>query len=103
MLYPVTSLAQEGCTTDKAEMLSAIVRHFDRLDKLREEEGFVPVLDLWKSRAYGLGGMITVNLPDRRLTGTFSGLDNDGSLLLNNADGEHKITAGDVFFGVQGN
>lgn len=103
MLYPVTSLAQEGCTTDKAEMLSAIVRHFDRLDKLREEEGFLPVLDLWKSRAYGLGGMITVNLPDRRLTGTFSGLDNDGSLLLNNADGEHKITAGDVFFGVQGN
>lgn len=102
MLYPVASLAEEGCTVSKEAVLSAFMNRFDLLDKLRKKEGFSPVLDGWKSRAYGLGTQIAVNLPDRRLTGTFSGLDKDGCLLLNNADGEHKITAGDVFFGAQG-
>ncbi len=102
MLYPVASLADEGCLTGMEEVLSAFMNRFDLLAKLREKEGFAPVLDGWKKRAYGLGAEIAVNLPDRRLTGTFSGLDKDGCLLLNNADGEYRITAGDVFFDPQG-
>lgn len=101
MLYPVTSLAQKGCFASKETVLSAFAKHFDYWDGIRRKNGFSPVLTAWKNIAYGLGGEITVNLPDRSLKGVFSGLDKDGCLLLNNSDGEYKITAGDVFFGKQ--
>ena len=41
---------------------------------------------------------MTVRLPDRELSGRFSGLDSDGALLLEGCGGTvTRITAGDVF------
>lgn len=102
VLYPVTSLIQEGADTDAGTVLGALVRHFDRWRKRFEREGPAPVLKAWEENAYGIGGPIAVNLPDRRLEGIFYGLDKDGCLLLNMDDKIVKITAGDVFFGTAG-
>lgn len=99
MLYPVTSLAACGYMVTRQAVLEALLRRFDFWLKSLKSDGKVPLLEAWLKRAYGLGGKITVNLPGRRLEGTFDGLDKDGRLLLNK-DGERiKITAGDVFFG----
>ncbi len=99
MLYPVTSLAACGYMVTRQAVLEALLRRFDFWLKNLKSDGKVPLLEAWLKRAYGLGGKITVNLPGRRLEGTFDGLDKDGRLLLNK-DGERiKITAGDVFFG----
>jgi BirA family biotin operon repressor/biotin-[acetyl-CoA-carboxylase] ligase len=47
----------------------------------------------------GIGEPITVNLPDRSLSGTFSAIDDDGLLLLQLPTGERmRIASGDVFF-----
>lgn len=102
MLYPVTSLSACGFSATKREVLDALLYEYDLWQKRFLKEGKSSVLEAWKKRAYGLGGRIVVNLPDKRLEGTFDGLDNDGRLLLNK-DGEIiKITTGDVFFGSAG-
>ena len=98
-LYPVTSLAANGYAVTREAVLEALLRRFDFWQRKLKSDGKAPVLDAWLKRAFGLGGKIAVNLPDKRLEGTFDGLDKDGRLLLNK-DGERiKITAGDVFFG----
>lgn len=102
VLYPVTSLAQEGVNTDVSSVLSALVRCFDGWRKRFEKEGPAPVLKAWEENACGIGKPIAVNLPDKRLEGTFYGLDKDGCLLLNMDDEIIRITAGDVFFGTAG-
>lgn len=55
-----------------------------------------------ETKACGIGGPVTVNLPDRQLKGTFYGLDQDGCFLLNKEGEILKITAGDIFFGQTG-
>ena len=50
--------------------------------------------------ACGIGEKITVNLPDRSISGIFSGIDDKGILLLDRGpDGMMSVAAGDVFFG----
>lgn len=62
--------------------------------------GVAPVRHAWIERAAGIGGPITVRLPDRELTGRFYDMDADGALLLELPDGARKrITAGDIFLG----
>ena len=61
-------------------------------------EGVGPVREAWMARAVGIGGPITVRLPDREIVGKFSDMDADGALLLELPDGVcQRITAGDVF------
>ena len=98
-LYPVTSLADCGYAVTKEAMLEALLQRFDFWQNALKRNGKAPLLEAWRQRAFGLGGKIVVNLPDKRLEGTFDGLDKDGRLLLNRNGERIKITAGDVFFG----
>jgi BirA family transcriptional regulator, biotin operon repressor / biotin---[acetyl-CoA-carboxylase] ligase len=67
------------------------------LDRWREE-GFAPLRAAWLARAAGLNGPIRVRLPREEFTGTFRDLDDNGSLLVEQADGTLRtITAGEVF------
>ena len=99
MLYRATSLQNEGFAVTRDQMLESFLQSFARWDDELKTNGSGRLLDAWKEKAHGIGGSVTVNLPNRKLRGTFYGLDKDGCLLLNK-DGEIvKITAGDVFFG----
>ena len=102
MLYPVTSLAACGFAVTKEAVLEALLKRFDVWQKRLQNSGKAAVLNAWRERAYGIGERITVNLPDKRLDGTFDGLDEDGCLLLNKDGKVIRITAGDVFFGKKG-
>lgn len=101
LLYPITSLQEEGLSISKERMLSAFLERFEGWMKRRKDEGFSAVVSAWCKRAYGIGRHITVNLPDRQLHGIFSGIDKEGTLLLNMGGKEYRITAGDVFFGTK--
>lgn len=102
MLYPVTSLRQEGFEIERTQMLETLLASFDDWRERLRSQGTKPVLEAWKEKACGIGKPVTVNLPDGRLEGTFYGLDNDGCFLLNREGEILKITAGDVFFGQTG-
>lgn len=97
--YPATDLAALAGTAPVLEtVLEYYLRHlFAWRDRWRSG-GIAPVRDAWIARAAGLGGAITVRLPDRELHGRFRDLDADGALLLELPDGgQQRITAGDVF------
>ena len=63
-------------------------------------DGFNAIRADWLARAAGLGDAITVRLPDAELNGKFLGLEDDGALVLQQADGvEQRIASGEVFWG----
>lgn len=106
--FPATSLAAEGAAADVAGVLRGFAGHFlTRYDGWRAD-GFAALRESWLRRAVGVGGPISVRLENRTLTGIFSGLDEEGALLLHSAQSGDagpgidprplRITAGDVFF-----
>ncbi|MFN3075518.1 MAG: biotin--[acetyl-CoA-carboxylase] ligase [Alphaproteobacteria bacterium] len=99
VLYPTTSLAEEGCRAGVEEVLAAICQRMDRWLRRWEADGFEPIRSAWLERAGGIGEPVVVRTEDRDpLRGTLVGLDTDGALLIQEAvDGPpRRILAGDV-------
>jgi BirA family biotin operon repressor/biotin-[acetyl-CoA-carboxylase] ligase len=96
--YPVTSLAAEGAGAGVEQTLEALAARFAAWRDIWQRDGFGPVRETWLGRAAGLGETATVELASESLSGTFSGLDTEGALLLDTPNGPRRITAGDVYF-----
>lgn len=101
---PAICLAELGFAGDMDRVLETFCHCFGPKIALWRSSGFASFQSRWVERAYGLGQTILVRLPDRTVTGTFAGLDADGTLLLSDAEtGEmRRILAGDVFVGEGG-
>jgi BirA family biotin operon repressor/biotin-[acetyl-CoA-carboxylase] ligase len=96
--FPATSLAAEGIAgVTPLVLLEGFARHFDRWARRWQEEGFAPVRAAWLAAASGLGEEIRVRLEHSTLFGRFQGLDDDGALVLDAAEGRRRIAAGEVF------
>jgi len=100
-LYPVTSLQAEGANISPDELFAHLFRTMAQaLDLWDKGRGIAAIIAEWRAVASGIGEKITVNLPDRSLSGRFAGIDEDGRLLLDLGSGTMQhIAAGDVFFG----
>lgn len=96
--FPATSFRAESWAATEADCLESFARHFLNWTGKWLEEGFGPIRKTWLWRSYKKGEEIGVQLENETLTGVFTDLDEDGALLLETADGERRITAGDVFF-----
>lgn len=98
--YPVTSLTDQGVSISPEELFARLyVAMADALSVWDEGRGIGEIVRRWRGVACGIGEKITVNLPDRSISGIFSGIDDKGLLLLDSAAGTLSIAAGDVFFG----
>lgn len=98
--FPATHLTlHAGRSIAVEEGLHALATAFAERYRLWREDGFAPMRAAWLVRAAGLGAPIRVRLESQELQGVFTGLDEDGALILSQADGkQRRITAGDVFF-----
>jgi BirA family biotin operon repressor/biotin-[acetyl-CoA-carboxylase] ligase len=95
---PATSLAGQGLAVPTpAAMLSAVAGHMAAWLGRWRAEGFAPVRAAWLARAARLGERIRVRIGAESLEGVFDGLDAEGCLMLDCADGRRRISAGDVF------
>lgn len=105
--FPATSLTAEGASrADPGAVLALLAPLLLAQRALWRKGGFAAVRRAWLARAFGLGEMMTVRLDDRILTGTFTGLDQRGGMILAcRQDGgggkegavvEEIVTAGDV-------
>lgn len=99
--YPVTSLADYGAHVSPQELFAHLFRSMsDALALWDGGHGIAAIIERWKSVATGVGEKITVNLPDRSISGHFDGIDDTGRLILNTGLGMTQLfAAGDVFFG----
>lgn len=97
--YPTIDLAALGHRVAPEllfDRLTASMRLW--LETWQAGAGFSAVRGAWLKRCVGIGGPVTVRLPERTIAGRFAGLDDDGRLLLEAASGLITISAGDVFF-----
>ncbi len=97
---PATSLLSEGISVYPEVLLADLDEMLrDGLDEWDRGRGFSRVRQRWLAAAAGLGGPIRVRLHDRELHGRFEAIDDQGRLVLGEADGTRRlISAGDVFF-----
>ncbi len=100
-LYPVTSLQKEGASASPDELFARLfLTMAETLSVWDRGAGIANTIEQWRAAARGIGETITVNLPDRSLSGRFAGIDEAGRLLLDTGSGAMQaIAAGDVFFG----
>ena len=98
---PSTSLVDAGASALAPEdALPSVLAALARRRQEWETQGFAAVRRAWLARAHGLGGPVTVANGERRLTGVFDGLDEEGALVLAQPGAERlSIAAGDVIFG----
>lgn len=100
--FPATNLNRVSEISDvpvPEVLLAAICRHFSVWFDRWATDGFEPLRAVWLASAHGMGDTIAASMGSGRIEGRFQGLDEDGSLVLEDTGGELRIvTAGDVFF-----
>ena len=99
-LYPATSLGEAGASTSPDALFARLmVELAHALELWQRGAGTDAIVAAWSEHVHGLGQPITVNLPDRSLSGIFAGIEKDGLLALRIESGETlRIASGDVFF-----
>jgi BirA family biotin operon repressor/biotin-[acetyl-CoA-carboxylase] ligase len=99
-LYPSITLSEAGAITSPENLFAHLMQELaDVLSLWDEGRGVAAVVAEWKRHVKGIGAPITVNLPDRSISGVFSAIDDDGLLQLKLPTGEvMRIASGDVFF-----
>lgn len=96
--YPATALSATGTEVAPGAMLAALAQTWlARYEQWAEGRGFAAIRADWLQRAAGLGQPLRARYGETVLNGRFSGLDADGALLLETADGPRRIAAGEVF------
>lgn len=76
----------------RSALLTALANWLDIWD----QDGFPAVRAAWLSRAHPPGTPLRVVVGDHSIEGRFAGLDPDGALLLDTAEGRKRYVAGDT-------
>lgn len=100
-LYPVTCIREQGSAASPEELFAHLFASMaEMLGAWDRGRGIREITARWREVACGIGEKITVNLPDRSISGHFAGIDDNGLLMLDTGAGRMMtIAAGDVFFG----
>ncbi len=98
--YEATSLQKEGAEIPSVSaVLYKFMQSFTANCAKWKKNGFSPLKELFLEKALNVGRTITVRTADSRLSGVFTGINDDGCLLLTLEGGhQHVITVGDLFF-----
>lgn len=92
------ALAEVTHAPPPADFARALLAALETRMAQRARDGFAPVRADWLARAHPLGTRLAVTLSAGAdpIAGGFAGLDADGTLLLDTAEGQRRIAAGDV-------
>jgi BirA family biotin operon repressor/biotin-[acetyl-CoA-carboxylase] ligase len=97
--FPATCLAREASMPLTVEnVLGTLLHSLTAWLGVWRAKGFAPVREAWLARAWKMAEPIVARLEGETLEGCFAGLDENGVLLLDLADGtRRRIGAADVF------
>ena len=96
----VTSLRDEGLADLTAsDLLETFARHFLSWSYRWHDEGFDPVRAMWLIHAPSHGKEIDIDAGGVQLRGVFSGIDDDGALVLESDGTTRRVDLCDVLFG----
>jgi len=78
-----------------------ILHEFNVFYTLWRKDGFAPIREFWQDYAYGMGADMTARLPNEKFKGAFGGINDEGALILIEANGDERIiNAAEVHFSV---
>jgi len=98
VMYPATNLSKEGIKIDATDLMKYFVSNFNEVYQDWLESGFSIIRKAWLENAYKLNEEISVNIDNETTTGIFKDLDDTGTLLIEEKNGNiKKILSGDVF------
>jgi BirA family biotin operon repressor/biotin-[acetyl-CoA-carboxylase] ligase len=97
---PTAALADIGPPPPPNMVAEAVLARIDYWRRIRLLEGFSPVRAAWLSHAQPPGTPLTLKLQDRDFGGTFAGLGDDGSLLLQSGGRVQAFATGEVLLSV---
>ena len=81
----------------RTELLAAVLENFEKLYEQVLQQGFAPVLQLWRKYTSTLGKEVKVIAPNETYIGKAIDIDEEGLLIVEKADGtREKVLAGDV-------
>src|SRR5690606_41578633 len=87
-----------AATAGRDGALEELARRWDWWHGTRIDKGFEPIRGAWLARAQGIGSTVAVTLPEGPVHGVFTGIEQDGALVLSMTDGKRRrILAGDLF------
>ena len=93
----MTSLRAEGADITVEALLTAYLKRLFHHVQQWQEQGFAPIRARWLAFGPAAGAAMRVRLPSGKVTGSFDGLDERGSLLLATDGGPRRIDMGEVF------
>ena len=98
--YPATNLLAEiHLSLNPDRVMNTLLNALDHLYTQWQTEGFDAICQRWCARAYGLGQEIKIVSENETITGTYLGIDTQGSLKIKLEDTTIKtVRSGDVFF-----
>lgn len=94
LLYKSTSLKINNIQIDNDNFLKLYINNLNNNISL----GFSTIKDKWLKFAKGLGEEIVVSLDNEQKTGIFTGIDDNGYLMLKTNNKIERIYTGDVFY-----
>ena len=91
------ALCEFGRTPRRAELAAAILSRFERAYRLHEEGREAELLQHYRDRLCCIGKPVTVIGPAARYEAECTGLDENGHLLVRDADGQaHTLSSGEI-------
>jgi BirA family biotin operon repressor/biotin-[acetyl-CoA-carboxylase] ligase len=90
------TLADAGVASTPEIVAARLLERLRHWQRVRLVEGFGSLREAWLERAHPVGTQLTVRFAGQVLTGTFAGLDDDGSLLLQGAGGMRRLPTAEI-------
>ncbi|MEY3197316.1 MAG: hypothetical protein RLZZ59_687 [Pseudomonadota bacterium] len=94
-----TSLNNHGIDVSPAYLLSSIIEKLEILIENWFTQGFQLIREKWLKSSYKLGEVVTIGSDNKRATGIFESINEEGGIVLKIASGEkYVLSTGEVFF-----
>lgn len=88
---------QTGRSLSRTELLCSLLQNFEDCYEQLKTEGFGPIMEQWRRMSDIIGRQVHVDVMGTRHCGTVAAVDDDGVLILEDADGRtRRIFSGDV-------
>jgi BirA family biotin operon repressor/biotin-[acetyl-CoA-carboxylase] ligase len=81
---------------DRELLAGTLVDHLFMTFKRFEETGLPGFMSEWRESDWLLGREITVDMPDKQITGTAAGVAEDGALLVDTSSGQTRVISGSI-------
>jgi len=95
-IFPASNLKNFGIEISPQGLLKNFLNEFEKLYQNWLDFGFAGIRQLWLQNSYRLNEEIKIKLDGEEIVGVFSGMDEEGNLLLNQKGKILKISVGDV-------